>query len=238
MTMEEIVDQVSFSLGIPANDNVENLQVEQAVLIAFRELKRYIKTPVEKTVPFATRIKLAEVGIITKRVLNVQAAYPRIGLTMSSIDSGNVFQVAASVNVYSAIGNTSNINIDPIMTEMGMAQVRNTLSTDFQWDYDSSNDVVYCTHRDPRPASVTIRYVPDYQDVSEIKNNMWVDYLIRLSEAHMKKALGRARSKYKVSGSNVELDGEILLQEANSELETLRQELDAKNNKLLGNILN
>jgi len=238
MTMEEIVDQVSFELGLPANDNVENLQVDKAVLIAFRELKRYIKTPVEKTVPFQTRIKLKDVGIYTLKVLNVQASKPRIGLTMSSIDSGNVFQVAASVNVYSAIGNTSNINIDPIMTEMGMAQVRNSLSTDFQWDYDSSNDVVYCTHRDPRPAAVTIRYVPDFQDVSEIKNNTWLDYLIRLSEAHMKKALGRTRSKYKISGSNVELDGEILLQEANTELDQIREELEGKKNKLLGNMLN
>lgn len=236
--MEEIVDQVSFMLGLPANENVEDLQIEKAVLIAFRELKRYIKTPVEKTVPFATRIKLSEVGIVTNKVLNVQASVPRIGLTMSSIDSGNVFQVAASVNLYSSIGNTSSINIDPIATEMGMAQVRNTLSTDFQWDYDSSNDVVYCTHRDPRPSMVTIRYVPDFQDVSEINNNTWIDYLIRLSEAYMKLALGRARSKYKIAGSNVELDGEILLDEAKANLETIRQELDGKKNKLLGNVLN
>lgn len=238
MTMNEIVEQVSFMLGIPSNQNVEQIQVEKAVLIAFRELKRYIKTPVEKTVPFATRIRLSEVGIITKKVLNCQACVPRIGLTMSSIDSGNVFQVAASVNVYSQIGNTSSINIDPIMTEMAMAQVRNTLTTDFQWDYDSSNDVVYCTHRDPRPAAITIRYVPDYQDVSEIKNDTWIDYLIRLSEAYMKLSLGRTRSKYKISGSNVELDGEILLQEANEEFTKIREELDAKKNKLLGNMLN
>ena len=238
MTMEEIVDQVSFSLGIPANDNVENLQIEKAVLIAFRELKRYIKTPVEKTVPFATRIKLSDVGIFTKKVLYVQASQPRIGLTMSSIDSGNVFQIAASVNTYSMIGNTTSINIDPIMTEMAMAQVRNTLSTDFQWDYDSGNDIIYCTHRDPRPATITIRYVPDYQDVSEIRNDTWIDYLVRLSEAHMKRALGRTRSKYKIAGSNVELDGDILLQESATELETIRQELDAKKNKLLGNALN
>jgi len=238
MTMEEIVDQVSFMLGLPANDNVEDLQVEKAVLIAFRELKRYIKTPTEKTVPYQPRIELKKVGIYTVKVLRVMPAYPRIGLTMSSIDSGNVFQVAAAVNAYSGIGNTSSINIDPIMTEMAMAQVRNSLSTDFQWDYDSANDVVYCTHRDPMPASVTIRYVPDYQDVSEIKNNTWIDYLIRLSEAHMKRSLGRTRSKYKVTGSNVEFDGEILLQEADADLTKIREELDAKKNKLLGNTLN
>lgn len=233
MTMTEIVEQVSFMLGLPSNDNVENQEVEKAVLIAFRELKRYMKTPVDKTVPYAPRLDLVKLGIQTVKVLYVQAAYPRIGLTLGTIDSGNVFQVAASVNTYSAIGQTSSLNIDPIMTEMAMAQVRNTLSTDFQWKYDVDNQVIYCAHRDPRPTQLTIRYVPDYKDVSEIKSNTWLDYLIRMSEANMKKSLGRSRSKYTVEGSNVSLDGEILLQEANAELEKIREELEKKKNKLV-----
>lgn len=233
MQMDEIVDQVSFELGLPANENVEGLSIEKAVTIAFRELKRYIKTPVEKTVPYSTRIDLIKQGVVTKKVLYVQAAIPRIGLTMSSIDSGNIFQVAAAVGTYSAVGNSTNINIDPIMTEMALAQVRNTLGTDFQWKYDPQNQVVYCAHRDPRPSVVTIRYVPDFQDVSEINNDTWIDYLIRLSEAHVKKALGRTRSKYKIEGSNVTLDGDILLQEANEELAKIREELEGKKNKLV-----
>ena len=233
MTMSEIVDEISFLLGLPAVSNVEGLDPERAVLIAFRELKRYMKTPIEKTVPYATRIDLKKVGIDTVRVLYVQAAYPRIGLTMSSIDSGNVFQVAAAVNVYSAIGNTSSINIDPIMTEMAMAQVRNTLATDFQWKYDNNNQVVYCAHRDPRPSHVTIRYVPDYKDVSEIQSKTWQDYLVRMATANLKIALGRARSKYTVEGSNVTLDGETLLAEANAELEAIRSELETRKNKLV-----
>ena len=233
MEIAEIVDQVSFLLGLPANDNVEGCDLRHAVLIAFRELKRYMRTPVEKTVPFATRIKLSDVGIHTVTVLNVMPSVPRIGLTMSSIDAGNVFQVAAAVNVYSSIGNTSNINIDPIMTEMAMAQVRNTLSTDFQWQHDSTNDVIYCTHRDPRPATVTVRYVPDFKDVSEIKEPVWIDYLVRLTEAYAKKSLGRTRAKYTVEGSNVSLDGEALLAEANAELDAIRQELEAKRNKFI-----
>ena len=233
MTMSEIVDQVSFLLGLPTNNNVEEQQVERAVNIAFRELKRYMKTPVDKTVPFSTRLDLVKLGIDTVNVLYVQAAYPRIGLTMSTIDSGNVFQVAAAVNTYSAIGQTSTINIDPIMTEMGMAQVRNTLSTDFQWKYDIDNQVIYCTHRDPRPAQVTIRYVPNYHDVSEIKSQTWIDYLVRMSEAYMKKSLGRSRSKYTVEGSNVTLDGTILLDEANAELEAIREELEQKKTNMV-----
>ena len=233
MNMQEIVQEVSFRLGIPSNTNVEDLQVEQAVLIAFRELKRYMKTPVDKTVPYQPRLDLVKLGIATKKVINVQAAYPRIGLTMNSIDSGNVFQVAAAVNTYSAIGQTASINIDPIMTEMAMAQVRNTLTTDFQWRFDIDNQVIYCTHRDPMPTQVTITYTPDYNDVSEIQNDTWIDYLLRLAEAHMKKSLGRSRSKYRVEGSNVSNDGEILLQEANTELEAIRTELEARKPKLV-----
>ncbi len=233
MTMQEVVQEVSFKLGVPSNENVEELSVEMAVQVAFRELKRYMKTPVDKTVPFQHRLDLVKLGINTKKVLNVQASYPRIGLTMSSIDSGNVFQVAAAVNTYSTIGQTSSINIDPILTEMAMAQVRNTLTTDFQWRYDIDNQVVYCTHRDPVPAAVTITYTPDYQDVSEIQNDTWIDYLLRLAEAHMKKALGRSRSKYRIEGSNVSNDGEMLLQEANTELEAIRTELEAKKTKLV-----
>lgn len=233
MTMEEIVDEVSFSLGLPANENVEGLDIRKAVLKAFRELKRYIKTPVEKTVPYAPRLDLVKLGIDTVKVLNVQAAYPRIGLTLSSIDSGNVFQVAASVGTLNGIGNSTRLNIDPLVTEMALAQVRNTISTDLQWDYDQDNQIVYCTFREPIPTQVTIRYVPDYKDVSEIKSTTWQDYLIRLSEAHMKKALGRTRSKYTIQGSNVTLDGDVLLQEANTELEAIRAELEAKKNKLV-----
>ena len=74
MTMQEVVSQVSFMLGFPANKNVEGLQVEEAVNIAFRELQRYMKTPVEKTVPYSPRIDLLKVGIETVRVQYVQAA--------------------------------------------------------------------------------------------------------------------------------------------------------------------
>ena len=58
MEMKEIVNQISFLLGLPSNENVEDLQIEQAVEIAFKELKRYMRTSTEKTVPYSTLIDL------------------------------------------------------------------------------------------------------------------------------------------------------------------------------------
>lgn len=233
MTMQEIKEQVSFLLGLPANKNVENLDIEKAVFIAFRELKVYMRTPVDKTVPYSTCIDLQKCEIHTDKVLYVQASQPRIGLTIGSLDMGNPFVAAASVGLYSSSSGVSGSTVGPYMRELARAQVGNCLSTDLQWKYDPLNQVVYCTHKPPKPAMVTVRYVPIFYDVSEIRNELWIDYLIRLSVANMKVALGRSRSKYRIEGSNVTLDGEILLSEGNAELEAIRSELSTKRNRLM-----
>lgn len=233
MTMAEITQQVSFMLGLTASDNTEDISIEQAVLIAFRELSRYMKTPVDKTVPYTTRIDLKSVGIETKKILYVYAANPRIGLTLTSIDSGNVFAAAAAAKTFSALGQGSTAAIDPLMSQIALAQVRNVISSDFQWKFDVQNQVVYCTHKAPTPGSITIRYVPIYHDVSEIQDPTWIDYLVRMSEANAKKAIGRVRTKYTIQDSNVSLDGDRLIEEANAELEAIRQELEAKRRKLV-----
>ena len=111
-----------------------------------------------------------------------------------------------------------------------MSEIKNA---DFQWKYDSLNQVIYCAHRDPVPSMVTVRYVPEFQDVSEIVEETYINYLIRMSLANMKIALGRTRSKYTIEGSNVSLDGEILLQEGNEELSTIREELGQRRNRMV-----
>ena len=219
-------------LGFPANKNNEQVDISQAVDIAFKELREYMKTPCNKTVPFATRLDLVALGINTTNVLYVQAAEPRIGLSLTAIDSSNVFQVAAAVNISSGYGNGNTLNIDPIMSQLALQQTRNALSTDLQWSYDQPNQVVYVTHRAPIPATITIRYVPIFSDVSEIVEPTWINYLLRLGLAYAKISLGRTRSKYVVEGSNVSLDGDNLLTEGNAELEAIRNELKAKPSKL------
>lgn len=230
--MDEYVSKISFMLGFPSNKNNEQVDISQAVDIAFNELREYMKTPCNKTVPFATRLDLKALGINTVNVLYVQAAEPRIGLSLTAIDSSNVFQVAAAVNISSGYGNGNTLNIDPIMSQLALQQTRNALSTDLQWSYDQPNQVVYVTHRAPIPATITIRYVPIFSDVSEIVEPTWINYMLRLGLAYAKISLGRTRSKYVIEGSNVTLDGDNLLTEGNAELEAIRNELKAKPSKL------
>ena len=232
MTMSEYVAKLSFMLGFPANKNIENVDLTQAVTMAFDELKEYMKTPVNKTVPYATRVDLKAVGINTVNVLRIRPAEPRLGLSLTSFESGNVFQVAAAVNLGSGYGAGTGLNIDPIISQLALQQVRNTLSTELDFTYDQLNDVVYIPQRAPIPAMVTIQYVPKFTDVSEIIEPTWVNYLTRLGIAYAKIAIGRTRSKYIIEGSNVSLDGEAMLSEGNAELEAARNELKAKPPKL------
>lgn len=232
MTVDEIVDQVSFMLGIPSNENVESLDLRRAVLIAFREAKRYMRSSTIKTVAYARRIDLVKVGIITTMIRGVYPAYPKLGLNLSNVESGNVFQLAAAVNAGAMLNSTTG-NLDPIINQVAMAQAANVLSTDWTWSYDQPNQALYITCKAPRPGQVTIDYVPDYQDVSEVKSKAWQDIIVQLSEAYAKLALGRSRSKYTIQGSNVSLDGEILLNEANTQLESLREKMESKSNRLV-----
>ena len=232
MTMSEYVAKLSFMLGFPANKNIENVDLSEAVTMAFDELKEYMKTPVNKTVPYARRVDLKAVGINTVNVLRIRPAEPRLGLSLTSFESGNVFQVAAAVNLGSGYGAGTGLNIDPIISQLALQQVRNTLSTDLDFTYDQLNDVVYIPHRAPIPAMVTIQYVPKFTDVSEIVEPTWMNYLTRLGIAYAKIAIGRTRSKYIIEGSNVTLDGEAMLSEGNAELEAARNELKAKPPKL------
>lgn len=232
MQMDEIVSKLSFMLGFPANQNIEHIDLKQAVDIAFQELREYMKTPVNKTVAYAPRIDLKAVGINTVNILYVYCSEPRVGLSLTSLESGNVFQVAAAVNLGTGFGQGNGLNIEPIMSQLALQQTRNALSTDKQWIYDQPNQCLYVTHRAPVPATITIRYVPIYSDVSEVLEPTWINYIIRLSLAYAKVSLGRTRSKYTIEGSNVTLDGEALLTEGNAEIEAIRNELKPKSCKL------
>lgn len=68
-------------------------------------------------------------------------------------------------------------------------------------------------------------YIPEFEDVSDVKEMFWVNYIQRLALAFTKESLGRIRSKYELSSSLYKLDGNSLVQEGISERDTIRQEL-------------
>lgn len=104
-------------------------------------------------------------------------------------------------------------------------QIKNTLSTDLVWRFERHTNRLYVNCAFDHPGEITIEYVPQYTDVSQIQTDYWIDMLLRLSVALTKVIVGRIRSRYTQSNALWSQDGDKLLEEGNQELNDLREKL-------------
>lgn len=105
-----------------------------------------------------------------------------------------------------------------------MLQIRNTVSTDLAFRYEEHTKKLYINSLSS-PGMITIEYVPLLTDVEEVTSVYWTDVLAKLSIALTKLYEGRIRSRYNLSNSLWGQDGDKLLDEANNELASLREQL-------------
>ena len=112
---------------------------------------------------------------------------------------------------------------------MLVQNIKNSISTDLQFMYDEQNKLLYVSANTPYPVYITLTYIADYDDPSELKTSYWQDWMRRLAIAHYKVFVGQKRSKMKIQNSPVQLNGEELLQEGLNELKEIREYL-AQNN--------
>lgn len=213
MTLQEYVDEIEFQLGAPIVEVEIKDYTNKCVTRAFRELKRYISTPYFITVPYTgAAIDLSSYNVYA--VINVMRSQPTYG---TFIQDADVFTLASSYYNMN--------NIDNYTNRMAILQQRNTLSTDLDFMWNQENKHLYLSTNPPFPPALTIQYVKDYTDVSEIKDPYWEDLLLRLAAAYAKQILGRIRSKYTLNSAQYNLDGETLINEANTEIEAIRNHL-------------
>ena len=104
-------------------------------------------------------------------------------------------------------------------------QIRNTLSTDLAFRYDRSKNLLYINVSMGTPQYVTVKYVPRFDDPSEIYSDYWIDMLVKMSVAMTKIILGRIRSRFTQSNALWTQDGEAILAEGTTELTAIRAEL-------------
>lgn len=129
------------------------------------------------------------------------------------------------INYYGLMNGYSDTT-DSLAITMLTTQIINTVtgggSSDINFYQDG--DLLY-VDLNGGESEITIQYRPDYQSVEEVTEPFWINYIMNMAMALLKIALGRARTKYNISGLNYELDGDTILGEGTSELETLTQEL-------------
>jgi hypothetical protein len=222
-TLPELVEAVEYL--VPRIRDVEHKPTVTAIKLAFREMKGWDSLEAERTVRFARRIDLAHprINIKAKSISDVLRARPLEGVAIGTSGT-DVFSLAVSINSnYYGLGNGVT-DISPVARRLLARQIRNTLTTDLNFSHHRGDRYLYITHAIPLPSQVTIRYVPDYQSVEEIDDERWSTYLLRLSVAYLKMAIGQVRGKVNLPGS-VQLGGERLIQEANEEFAQIRAEV-------------
>lgn len=221
----EISDYVNY-IKVQMGGSVLKLMIENDLpyiveKIAFEDLKNYMKTVHTMTVGFSRIINLEG-----KKVANVKFVLRNINnsTTITGMDT-NLF-------IYQTQGQygINQFAKDQITYNLLINQVKNTMSTDLDFNYDKVNERLYIYAHNPIPSAVTIGYVPEFTDVNEVYSPHWMSYLKRLSVAYAKEAEGRIRSKYTVNSGAYQLDGDKLLAEAQNELNQIRSELDSNVN--------
>lgn len=226
MDMQMIKDEVLLKLtGDVVSIEISDSTLTKVINSALREIQRYIDTFKMITVPYSSCIDVSQYKVSSIIGVRRSEGY----MSNQSSESGTVMDplYASQWMLLSGIGNVGYINdyASNLASWNTLLQIRNTISTDLAFYFNKSENKVYINVSSGQPKNITLLYIPRIDDVSEITSDYWQDVLIRMSVAIAKVTVGRVRTKFKQSNALYTLDGDQILEEGNTELTNLRQEL-------------
>ncbi len=235
MELKDYIDNIKFQLtGGVLESEIDDKGYENIINMSLKELNRYYN---------GTRLL-------------------ELDCPGTCIDISDHPEINTIVNVYrlngTSVGADSNTDstIDPVaMSQLQMynfgsgyysqswihnysaytltQRLSNTMSTDLNFKEDKDAKKLYINLPMGVPPKITIEYIPQLNDVSDVIGEYWSDILLKLALAYAKIALGRIRTRFKQSNALWEGDGDTILAEGTSELSALRETLRTANDYTL-----
>lgn len=200
MNIPETIEDIKLTLGGTVLDlEITDTDIERIILKAYRVAKPYI-SEVKKITRQASR----KMDLRNDKVLDVFRVIP----TIPSIHGDEMlfdFQVYSSQKVL----------------DIGMVQ--RSAMRDIYYPFDFQDGFLYLSEGYVM-GMVTLECIVDL-DISELKDERVVTWIESYATALCKETIGRIRSKFKSNNLPVELDGETLLSEAQSEKTDLENSL-------------
>ena len=229
MDMQGYIDNLKFQLsGGLLELELDDSTLNKIMDVSLREIQRYINTTKFITIPYHECIDLSE-----QKVSSVYRVYRTKGyLGSNTTQSGYDPMYMAQWQILSGANGLSNMQ-DYVYNYAAWnttLQLKNTMSTDLTFTFDKTKSYLYINCLFDKPSKITIEYVPRYDSVDEVVSDYWIDKLCRLSVAYGKIALGRIRTRYTQTNALWTMDGEQMLEEGNTELTALREELAVNSN--------
>lgn len=233
MVLSDYRDEIKLKLtGDLLETELDDNTIDRVIKSSLRELQRYITSSNLITLPYKSCIDLSNPEDTNNEQLHVNSVimvYRTDDLSGGSSSNGAMsdpMQVA-QWQLLSGMGNLNYFQ-DAVYNYSAwttLQQIRNTTSTDLAFRFDKSTNKLYINVVEGTPSSITIEYIPVFQDVSEVTSDYWSDILLRLALAQTKVTLGRIRTRYVQSNALWSQDGDTILQEGKEELENIRQML-------------
>ena len=228
MTMEEYISEIRLELtGGVLELELDDNQLITIVNKALREVQRYIDNTKLITIPYASCIDLKD-SELDINVSSISRVFRVEGLATMGYETGDQLDPFYA-QMWIGWANGANMyNLNNFISNYGswvqLLQIRNTISTDLDFREDKLNNRLYISTVTP-PELITIEYVPKFMNVEEINDDYWIDIIIRLSVAITKQIIGRIRTRFTQSNALWQMDGEQMLNEGNTELERIREQL-------------
>lgn len=234
MDMQAIKEEVQLKLtGDVLDMELSDSSLTKIINSSLREIQRYIDTVALVTIPFAKCIDMSQYNVSS--VVGVRRAE---GYMVETETSGAVMDplYASQWQILSGLGNTKNLTdfAYNYASWNTILQIKNTTSTDLAFQYDKLSNKLYINISSNLPETITVLYIPRFDDVSQITSDFWIDVLVRHAVAQTKIVVGRVRTKFKQSNALWVLDGDTLLTEGTTELTALREELRSSTQLVYG----
>lgn len=238
MDMQAVKDEILLKLtGDVLEMELSDTSLTKIVNSSLREIQRYIDTVVLETIPFSRCIDMSKCRHKVSAVIGVRRTQGYMTETSSTNSTAVVDPMYASQwQILSGVGGINNLTdyAYNYASWNTILQIKNTTSTDLAFQYDKMSNKLYVNVSSNLPETITVIYVPRFDDVSQITSDFWIDVLIRHAVAQTKIVVGRVRTKFKQSNALWVLDGDTLLQEGTTELTALRDELKSSTQLVYG----
>lgn len=226
MDRQQLKEEIIFKLtGGLLDCELDDKALDMLINSAMREIQRYIDSTKIITIPYKRCIDMKPY-----KANSVSRVYRSEGYSTDEGESQEPSVDPMYVQQWQLLSGTGNLqNFSNYTLDFAswntLLQIRNTISTDLIFKYDKTAERLYINVASNMPITITIEYVPRYDDISEITSDFWIDNLTKMCVAMGKIALGRIRTRYTQSGALWTQDGETLLTEGNTELNDLREHL-------------